>query len=92
MLMLSDWPHDESVDLFTFDSDGSRASLRGPQCLECLLGEPIDPAMRTSGEGATTAVRIVDVLGPARLARGRQLTLALDAKPKSEREKLLERD
>ena len=55
---------------FPFDPDESRAGLWGPQRLQCLLGEPIDPAMRTSEKGAVTAVRIVDVLGLARLARG----------------------
>ena len=90
MLMLSHWPCDGSADLFTFDPDWSRASLRGLQCLECLLGEPIDLAMRASREGAATVVRIVGVFGPARLARGRQLMLTLDANPKPEREKLLE--
>ena len=78
-----------------FDPDESRAGLWGPQCLECLLGNPINPAMRTYGEGALTAVRIGDVLGLARLARGSRGEVAdanLDAKPKSEHEGLLERD
>ena len=54
----------------SFDPNESRAGLRGPQHFECLWYEPIDPMMTTSGEGATTAVRIVDVLVLARLARG----------------------
>ena len=53
-----------------FDPDESRAGLRGPQHFECLLGEPIDPVMRTSREGGAIAAWIVDVLGLARLARG----------------------
>ena len=78
-----------------FDPDESRAGLWGPQRLECLLGDPIDPAMRTSGEGAATTVQNVDVLGLARLARGSRGEAAdanLDAKPKPEHERLLERD
>ena len=53
-----------------FGPDKSRAGLRGPQSIECLLGEPIDHVMRTSGECAATAVRIVGVLDLVRLARG----------------------
>ena len=77
------------------DPDESRAGLRGPQHFECLLGEPIDPVMRTFGEGAAAAVRIVVVLGLARLARGSRGEAAdanLDVKPKPEHERLLERD
>ena len=77
------------------DPDESQAGLWGLLRLECLLVDPIDPAMRTSGEGAATGVWIVDVLGLAQLARGSrggQPMLTLDAKPKPERERLLERD
>ena len=73
------------------DPDGSRAGLWGPRRLECLLDGPIDPAVRISGEGAATAVRIVDVFGLARLARGLRGEAAnanLDVKPKSEHERL----
>ena len=75
------------------DPDESRAGLWGPQCIECLLGGPIDPAARTSGEGAATAVRIVYVSGLARLVRGSRGEAAdtnLDVKPKPEHERLLE--
>ena len=77
------------------DHDESREGLWGPQRLECLLGGPIDPAVRTSGEGAATAVRTVDVPGLAQLARGSRGEAAdanLDVKMKLEHERLLERD
>ena len=69
-MSLATGPVTGQLTCLPFDPDESRVDLWGPQRLECLLGEPIDPAMRTSGEGVATAVQIIDVLGPAWLARG----------------------
>ena len=54
------------------DPDESQAGLWGLLRLDCLLNGPVDPAVRTSGEGVATAVQIVDVPGLAQLTRGSQ--------------------
>ena len=76
-----------------FGPNESRAGLWGPQRHVCLLVESIDPTVRTSGEGAATAVRIIDVPGLAQLTRGSRGEAGdanLDVKPKPEHERLLE--